>query len=163
LSPGRCDCDTSGDATALEIVLALDRIFDSLMSVIPIEGAGMEIPLTPSEVRAARRMPMSGAVGMRALASSLGVSLPAATHIVDRLVEKGVVVRTRPQHDRRVVLVELSESSKQCRLKMCARRAGLIQRTLEPLGASARAEFARLLGELADAASSHETALRGTV
>lgn len=45
---------------------------------------------------------------MSELASSLGVTLATATGVVDRLVEKGYVVREGLPGDRRVVLCRLS-------------------------------------------------------
>jgi DNA-binding MarR family transcriptional regulator len=168
LRPLRFPCnslnvETIGDEVARDIVFALDRVFDSLLSVIPMEGAGADIPLTLTEVRATRRLPLSGSVSMRALAGSLAVSLPATTHLVDRLVRKGVVVRSRPDHDRRLVLVELSERSKEWRRELFDRRARMVQQILEPVKGVTRGQFAAVLSQIADAASAHEAALRGTV
>ncbi len=49
---------------------------------------------------------------MSAFAEALDVPLSTATHTVDRLVAKGLVQRSRPDDDRRVVEVDLSEAGK---------------------------------------------------
>lgn len=45
---------------------------------------------------------------MTDLAGNLGVSLPTATGLVDRLIDKDCIVRTTYHGDRRVVLCDLS-------------------------------------------------------
>ncbi len=131
------------------MVIALDRVLDRLFAVAPAEGAGWEVPLTLQEVRAAKTIPPTGPVSMSILASSVGVSLPTATHLVDRLVAKGVAVRTRPEHDRRLVLVALSEQSKAHRLAFFENRVELIVSILEPLGPTEREQVVKALGEIA--------------
>ena len=79
----------------------------------------------------------------------MGVSLPTATHLVDRLAAKGVVVRTRPEHDRRLVLVALSEQSKAQQRAFFENRVALILSVLEPLGPTEREQVVKALGEIA--------------
>lgn len=45
-------------------------IFDYLMTLAPTAGLGAEIPLTLTEVRATKLLPLTGAVSMRVLARS---------------------------------------------------------------------------------------------
>ncbi len=47
-----------------------------------------------------------------ALAESLNVSAPSASTMVDRLVEKNALIRERSKNDRRVVVVQLSDSAR---------------------------------------------------
>lgn len=49
-----------------------------------------------------------GPVPMSKLAAGLGVSLPSATGIIDRLVERGLVSREEDSEDRRLVLCALT-------------------------------------------------------
>jgi DNA-binding MarR family transcriptional regulator len=53
---------------------------------------------------------MHGGMPMTRLADELGVALPNATGIVGRLVERGIVARANDAHDRRRVLVSLTEA-----------------------------------------------------
>ena len=49
---------------------------------------------------------------MSRLAEQLGVSLPNVTGIVERMVERGMVERSRPEDDRRVVEVRICPSGR---------------------------------------------------
>ena len=53
-----------------------------------------------------------GATPMSRLADQLQVSLPNVTGIVERMVEKGLVERTRPEDDRRVVQVRITDAGR---------------------------------------------------
>jgi DNA-binding MarR family transcriptional regulator len=160
-SPQSAETATAGDM-ASEVVIALDRIFDCLIAVAPVEDACTELPLTLAEVRATKVLPMTGGVSMRSLADALGLALPKATYMVDRLVEKGVAVRIRPGYDRRVVLVALSEEAKAHRATMFRSRVGLIERIVEPLGPVVREQVVQVLNQIAQAAVSQATSMRGS-
>ena len=54
----------------------------------------------------------SGPMPMSHLADHLGVSLPNATGIVSRMEERGVVARTHDQADRRVVVVQPTDTGR---------------------------------------------------
>jgi DNA-binding MarR family transcriptional regulator len=141
-----------------EVVTALDRVFDYLLAMAPAEGNGADIRLSFSEVRAAKQVPDEGFISMRHLAASMGVPLSTATRVVDRLVVKGVVARIRSKHDRRLVLVELSERSKEHRRLLFRERVALIAQILEPLGDAARAQVVRVLSQIAEQAAAHRAA-----
>jgi DNA-binding MarR family transcriptional regulator len=121
-------------------------------------GLECEVPLTLSEVRAFKLIPESGHIAMRGLAEALGVSMPTATHIADRLVQKGIAVRCRPEYDRRLVLMELSEDARAHRQSFFRRRVALIGQILQPLSPAARKNVARVMSEIAQAAASHHLA-----
>jgi DNA-binding MarR family transcriptional regulator len=64
-----------------------------------------------------------------AIARALDVSLASATGIVGRMEERGLVVRGRDPHDRRIVLVELTDAGRAVRGEIEARaREGLLRR-----------------------------------
>src|SRR6187397_2938268 len=52
----------------------------------------------------------SGVITMSRLADQLGVSQSNASGLIDRLEERGYVVRTRVAEDRRIVLVAVTDS-----------------------------------------------------
>jgi len=64
----------------------------------------------------------------------------------------------RPKHDRRLVLVELSERSKEYRQLLFRARVALIAQILEPLGDAARAQAAQVLSQIAGQAAAHRAA-----
>jgi DNA-binding MarR family transcriptional regulator len=54
-----------------------------------------------------------GAMPMSRLADQLDVSLPNVTGIVERMVERGLVERLRPEGDRRVVEVRITAAGRE--------------------------------------------------
>jgi len=151
---------TAGETTAREVVIALDQIFNSLSAMAPVESACTELPLTLVEARATKVLPMTGGVNMRSLADALGVALPKATYMVDRLVEKGVAVRIRPGYDRRVVLVALSDEAKAHRAALAHSRVRLIERIIEPLSPVVRGQMVQVLDQIAQAAMLQASSMR---
>jgi len=139
---------------AAQVVSTVEQIFDYMLSV-HTAGVEGEVPLTFSEVRAAKLIPESGHITMRSMAEALGVSMPTATHIADRLVKKGIAVRCRPEYDRRVVLMELSEGARAHRRSFFRKRVKLIGQILQPLSPAARKNVARVMSEIAQATTIH--------
>jgi DNA-binding MarR family transcriptional regulator len=135
---------------AREMVNSLDRILDQLIVAAPSEGAVCEIPLTLREVWVAKALTSRDPISMSALATSMGISLPTATHLVDRLVTKGVAVRIRPEHDRRMVLVALSERSKAQQRTFFENRVALILDILKPLEPAKLEQAVKVIGEIAE-------------
>lgn len=66
--------------------------------------------LTMPQCRAVLFLADGAAAPMTKLAGGLGVSLPSATGLVDRLVEKGLVARVEDADDRRIVLCRLTDA-----------------------------------------------------
>jgi len=142
------------------MVRSLDLLFHSLMALLPAEAAGPDIPLTFTEVRATKLLPVEGRVPMRQFAQLLGVSLPTATHLVDRLVEKDIVERVRPEHDRRLVLVGLSERARSHREALIHYRIEVIERILEPFTPTVRRQVARAFHQIAESAAQQVATLQ---
>jgi len=65
--------------------------------------------LTNADIRALRRIGIGRRERMSHLAKALKLTMGTLTSTVDHLVSKGYVHRWRPEHDRRVVEVSLSE------------------------------------------------------
>jgi len=145
---------------AREMVESLDLLFQSVMALLPAEAAGPDTPLTFTEVRATKLLPAEGRIPMRQFAELLGVSLPTATHMVDRLVEKDIVERERPEHDRRLVLVGLSERARAHRETLVHYRTRVIEQILEPLTPAVRRQVARAFHQIAESAAHQVAALQ---
>ena len=75
--------------------------------VLPL--AWSTVDLTMSQLKVVLLLYSQGPAHMSRLATALGVSLPTATGIVDRLVERGLVMREEYPGDRRLVVIRLSE------------------------------------------------------
>ena len=85
---------------------------------------------------------------MSALAEHAQTSQASLTGIVDRLEERGFVVRLRSSEDRRVVEVSITDSGAAELARVRATFAEQFERTLANLDAAERAEFSRLLHKL---------------
>ena len=86
---------------------------------------------------------------MSDLAANLGVPLSTATHTVDRLVAKGLVVRARSEKDRRIVEVDISERGKKMQAALRSAHQAMARSWLEPLSAADRDTFLSLMDKIA--------------
>jgi DNA-binding MarR family transcriptional regulator len=89
---------------------------------------------------------------MSGLAGELGVPLSTATHTIDRLVAKGLVVRKRSEQDRRVVQVEMSVFGKKLQEKFELKRLAMARSWLEPLSPGEREIFLELMAKITERA-----------
>lgn len=99
-------------------------------------------------MRALIRLGSSGTMIMSDLASALGVPLSTATHTVDRLVEKSLVVRSRSDQDRRVVQVEMSEQGKALQATLRSKHRAMARSWLAPLSPGEREKFLELMAKI---------------
>ena len=88
------------------------------------------------------------------VAKAFGVTLPAVTHIVDRLEEKGLVVRRDHPADRRVYVLDLTRAGKTLVDELEAIRLRGMERVLDRMSAADRRQVLTGLEALVDAASS---------
>jgi len=91
----------------IENILQLtDSTFRELFPMLPKEW--LHLDLTMSQLKVVLLLFISGPSRMSDSASALGVSLATATGVMDRLVERDIVLREGDPKDRRVVLCHLS-------------------------------------------------------
>jgi DNA-binding MarR family transcriptional regulator len=88
------------------------------------------------------------------VAKAFGVTLPAVTHIVDRLEEKGLVVRGDHPADRRVYVLDLTRAGKALVDELEAIRLRGMERVLTRMAAAERRQVLAGLEALVDAAES---------
>jgi len=92
----------------------IDRILREIAGifreVLPLAHKELlEMDLTAPQLKVVLLLYLYGSTRMSELAGSLGVTLATATGIVDRLVERGLIVRESQPDDRRVVMCRLSD------------------------------------------------------
>ena len=80
------------------------------------------------------RHPDKNAVATGELGRRLGFTKPMLTHILDRLEQNGVILRTQSQTDRRVTLLSFSESGVQSFMKNRELTLARIRRIIERFG-----------------------------
>jgi DNA-binding MarR family transcriptional regulator len=83
-----------------------DRGFRELMPFLPKEWLALD--LTAGQLRALLLLYTDGALRMSDISSALGVSMATATGVINRMVERGIVVRESDPNDRRIVRCRVS-------------------------------------------------------
>ncbi len=83
------------------------HIFTSLNRLDICRGSGC-VDLSMAQVNLLMTVRGSGKLTLRALADMLRVSSPSASVMVDRLVERGMLLRERSTRDRRKVVIALT-------------------------------------------------------
>ena len=93
-----------------EILRVLDRVVGkiSAMQQAPREY-GTGVPLYGSEIHTAQAIGKSVGINVTRLAEKMGVTKGAASQIVSKLVEKGVVRKSRAQGNAKEVVLDLTE------------------------------------------------------
>lgn len=118
----------------IENILQLtDSTFRELFPMLPKEW--LHLDLTMSQLKVVLLLFISGPSRMSDIASALGVSLATATGVMDRLVERDIVLREGDPKDRRVVLCRLSNKGEKLisgLWQLSRDRAGELMRALAP-------------------------------
>jgi DNA-binding MarR family transcriptional regulator len=96
---------------------------------------------------------MHGPMPMSRLADDLGVALPNATGIVNRLAERGIVDREHADDDRRVVLVSLNDAGRTLIGEMEEARRSRIRRLVEALDRDQQERLLQAVRDLRAAAA----------
>lgn len=98
------------DEQTLQCVTLMREVWDEIRAS-PVPGwASAELSISQSK---AMIILSRGQLSMKDLATALGVGTSSATHIIDRLVDKGLVQRSDDPADRRLVLCSLTEAGEQ--------------------------------------------------
>lgn len=110
-----------------------------------------EHDLTGSQVFALWQIRDSGPMTMGDLAEALAVTHGVATRMVDRLVEKGMLERSRDDSDRRVVLVSLSELGVSITTEVVESALQVFRNVFRSVRQSDREEYLSLLRRIEEA------------
>jgi DNA-binding MarR family transcriptional regulator len=101
----RSDNETLAEA-AVELLPAIGRALFAALSDI-----GTAHGLTPAQVKVLLQLGARGQMTVGEIAAGLACSMPAASELVDRLVDAGHLVRTTDPTDRRRVLIDATPAS----------------------------------------------------
>jgi DNA-binding MarR family transcriptional regulator len=137
-----------------QIAAALERLLPQLWAACftPLPP-GEVVDLPVGQARTLGHLSVAGRRRMGELAEDLGVKLPTATRIVDRLVERGLVERRPCDKDRRVVWVEATAEGQSLADAARRFRRGVILSRLERVDARQRASLVQALSLLEDMVS----------
>jgi len=90
-----------------EIMCLWDKSFLDVGTILPYEL--FELGVRISDIRVLQYIHQNGSIRMGSIARWMNVGQPTATGVVNRLVERGLVVRERDRGDWRVVLCRLTD------------------------------------------------------
>ncbi len=89
----------------------LDFFLDHLKEILyPEEWIDLDLELSKSQILAMLIVDRHGEVIMSEIADYLNIPLSTATGIINRLVNKGYLLRERNESDRRIVSIQLTEA-----------------------------------------------------
>jgi DNA-binding MarR family transcriptional regulator len=117
----------SANVGTFNAIAELDLSFTQIKALCALESDGQESSL-------------------KALADSLGVSLPAMSRAVDGLFERGLVGRREDKNDRRMKRVRLTESGRQVPLALNEARLSALQELIGSLTAEEAGALQSALG-----------------
>ncbi|HEV3038162.1 MAG TPA: MarR family transcriptional regulator [Candidatus Angelobacter sp.] len=141
------------EAQARRLVSYFDELFfANLQKKHPTEELEGELPARA--MRAIVILSNRGRCIMSDFASAVGVPVSTATHMIEKLVRKGLVVRVRSEEDRRVVYVELSEEGRKREHHYLQNRVAMGRDMLGPLSPGERELFLEMLVKMIRATSS---------
>ena len=103
-----------------------------------------------------------GAAPIGQLAEYLGIGQPTASHLVDRLVQTQLVLRTEDPLDRRRTLAQLSPGGEELAERINQVRFGTLRRWLAQLDDATLAAFLQGSRALADVAKAETTRISET-
>jgi DNA-binding MarR family transcriptional regulator len=109
-----------------------------------------KVALPAAEAKALIWISRKGRCLMSEFARGLDLPLSTATNIANRLSEKDLLTRTRPDGDRRVVQIELSSSGKRLHEKLYDQRVALSKRMLAGLTVTEQQTLTKLLQKAAE-------------
>jgi DNA-binding MarR family transcriptional regulator len=119
----------------------------------------MELELSMAQLKTLVTLHDSGALPIGQIAEALRVGQPTASHLVDRLVQSGLVVRTEDSLDRRRTLAGLSSQGEELIERLRAVRIEALQRWLTRLDGTALAALHFALRSLAEVAKAEITSI----
>ena len=114
------------------------------------KGAGLSMP----QLSLLMRLHHTGGCEVHDIGRVFGISAGAASQLVDRLVQGGLVVRTEDPQDRRVRQITLSDQGRAFIHKGFAERYRWVNDLVEGLGAQERAALLKWLPPLMEAEKS---------
>jgi DNA-binding MarR family transcriptional regulator len=137
--------DPQGYAVAREFIDIFDAAVGRVVSPSGSKRPPRKPPITPHESRSLMWLGRHGTSLMSEFAKGRDIPLSTATHLVNRLVAKGLMVRERSEHDRRIVNVDLSPAGKKMDEQFYQRRLEGSRQLLSKLSADEQKALVDLL------------------
>src|SRR3954451_12715037 len=137
----------SNDKTLVQAgVQLLPVIAKALFSAI--SDLGNDFGLTPAQVKVLLQLGVRRQMTVGEIAAALSCSMPAASELVDRLVDAGHLLRASDPADRRRVLIAATPASQRIGIRLCELRDAQIRCALDQLEPEERPTFIKSLEAL---------------
>ena len=139
----------------LEIIMGFPRIFHVLMRKMThgFQTSQEDMNLNQTQRRTLLVIYNKGIMTMTGLHKIIGLEKGSLTSVIDQLIRKGLVKRSRDEGDRRKVNISLSEAGKNKAKILRLEIAGHIRRNLERLPAKDRESFYETVESLIEISS----------
>jgi DNA-binding MarR family transcriptional regulator len=137
-----------------DILTLADSLFRQLLPTVPKDLLALDISMPQAKILLI--LYVHGPRRMSDIASELDVTLPTATSLIDRLVEKQYVMRETQPDDRRVVLCELTEMGQRAIGRTWQSARDRSQELLQAMNADKLELLADALRAMQEASSSPE-------
>jgi DNA-binding MarR family transcriptional regulator len=113
-----------------------------------ISDLGNAFGLTPAQVKVLLQLGTRQQMTVGEIATALSCSMPAASELVDRLVDAGHLLRASDPTDRRRVLIAATPASHQISVHLCELREAQVRYALDQLEPEERPTFIKSLEAL---------------
>jgi len=140
----------------IEEILEVQRSISRAVTA-SVPSVWMELDLSMAQLKTLMTLYSCGAAPIGQIAESLGIGQPTASHLVDRLVQTQLVLRTEDPLDRRRTLAQLSPSGEDLVERINQVRFGTLRRWLAQLDQATLTAFLHALRSLADVAKAETT------
>ncbi|MFQ6550386.1 MarR family winged helix-turn-helix transcriptional regulator [Aestuariibius sp. 2305UL40-4] len=137
--------DVSGLQASVATILRVMKITETSFRV-----AHRELNFSPPDLQSLRFIAQNPGCRSGELAAYLGVVPTTATSVVDRLVKRGLVSRTRPESDRRSVALTLTEDGREAFARIDAEEKQTMRVMLDALPDADREGFVRAMAQIAE-------------
>ena len=97
---------------SVEYLEILSSVFAELVRKEAVHEVRSADDVTPSLVQCLQYIYLHGPSSIRRIAAGLSITVPAASQLVDRLVQKNLVTREHRPEDRRFAKVDLTDSGR---------------------------------------------------
>ena len=139
-------CRTNDEELVAAGTQLLPVIAKALFSAI--SDLGNTFGLTPAQVKVLLHLGTRRQMTVGEIASALSCSMPAASELVDRLVDAGHLIRATDPADRRRVLIAATPASQRISDHLCELREAQVRYALDQLEPEERPTFIKSLEAL---------------
>ena len=145
------------DSESISGVPSEEELIEQGLDLLPLIGAslfagishlGQAFHLTPAQVKVLLHFGVRERMTVGEIATALAVSMPAASELVDRLVDAGHLVRAADPADRRRVFVSATPEAQEIGAALRELRRAQLQHAMAELRPDERPSFARFLRAL---------------